>query len=52
MEIGQTNARNETNEKTETREQTIRKIEFYIPSLTDSELRLAVAFIRGMKKRD
>lgn len=40
-----------TDPKTETREQTLKKIAFYLPKLTDSELRLAAAFIRGMKKK-
>ena len=34
----------------ETREQTMRKIEFYLSKLTDKELRLVVSFMRGMKK--
>jgi hypothetical protein len=34
----------------ETREQTMRKIEFYLSKLTDRELRIVVAFLRGMKK--
>lgn len=36
--------------ETETREQTIRKIDFWLPKLTDEELRMVSAFIRGMKK--
>lgn len=34
----------------ETREQTLKKIEFYLPHLTDSELRLVSGFIKGIKK--
>lgn len=37
-------------ENTETREQTKEKIEFYLPKLTDSELRIVSAFIRGIVK--
>lgn len=37
-------------ENTETREQTMDKIDFYIPMLTDSELRMVSAFIRGIVK--
>ena len=36
--------------KEETREQSIQKIQHYLPTLTDAELRLAAAFIRGIKK--
>lgn len=32
----------------ETREQTIKKIEFRLPRLTDEDLRLVSAFIRGL----
>ena len=32
----------------ETREQTIKKIEFRLPRLTDADLRLVSAFIRGL----
>lgn len=34
----------------ETRDQTLAKIEFHLPALTDAELRLVSAFIRGIKK--
>ena len=34
----------------ETREQTIHKIEFHLPTLSDEQLRLVAAFIRGIKK--
>ena len=34
----------------ETREQTLAKLEFHLPSLTDAQLRLVAAFIRGIKK--
>ena len=34
----------------ETREQTLKKIEFYLPTLTDKQLRLVAAFIRGIRK--
>lgn len=34
----------------ESREQTVKKLEFYIPRLSDKELRLVAAFIRGMLK--
>lgn len=34
---------------TETRDQTLAKIEFHLPTLTDAELRLVNAFIRGIK---
>lgn len=37
-------------EYTETREQTISKIEFHLPALTDAELRMVSGFIRGIKK--
>lgn len=36
-------------ENTETREQTLAKIEFNLPSLTDAELRLVSAFIKGIR---
>lgn len=39
-------------ETIETREQTLKKLAFYIPKLTDKELRMVVAFIRGIKKKD
>lgn len=35
---------------TETREQTMAKIEFHLPGLTDAQLRLVSGFIRGIKK--
>jgi hypothetical protein len=35
---------------TETREQTLEKIEFHLPTLTDAQLRLVSAFIKGIKK--
>lgn len=34
----------------ETREMTMKKIEFYLSKLTDKELRIVVSFIRGIKK--
>lgn len=34
----------------ETREQTLAKINFRLPELTDKELRLVSAFIRGIRK--
>ena len=37
-------------ERTETREQTVEKIEFYLPSLTNEQLRMVSGFIRGIKK--
>lgn len=37
-------------DKFETREQTLKKIEFHIPTLTDAQLRMVAAFIRGIKK--
>lgn len=36
---------------TETREQTLQKIEFHLPGLTDQELRMVAGFIRGIKKK-
>ena len=33
---------------TETREQTMQKINFFLPELTDEQLRLVAAFIRGI----
>ncbi len=38
-------------ETKETREQTLKKIEFHLPSLTDQELRMVAGFIRGIKKK-
>lgn len=37
-------------ENKETREQTLQKIRFYLPTLTDRELRMVAGFIRGLKK--
>lgn len=34
----------------ETREQTIAKIEFNLPALTDEQLRMVSGFIKGIKK--
>ena len=34
----------------ETREQTLKKIEYNLPKLTDAQLRLVSAFIRGIVK--
>lgn len=34
----------------ETREQTLEKIKFYLPELTDEQLRMVAGFIRGIKK--
>lgn len=34
----------------ETREQTMAKIDYYLPTLTDSQLRMVAWFIRGIKK--
>lgn len=36
----------------ETREQTMKKILFYLPTLTDKQLRMVAGFIRGIKKED
>jgi hypothetical protein len=36
--------------QTETREQTMAKIDFHLPTLTDKELRMVAAFIAGIKK--
>lgn len=33
----------------ETREQTLAKIEFHLPSLTDAQLRMVAGLIRGIK---
>ena len=35
---------------TETREQTMAKIEFHLPKLTDAQLRMVSGFIRGIQK--
>jgi hypothetical protein len=37
-------------ETTETRDQTMQKIEFHLPTLTDAQLRMVAGFIRGIKK--
>lgn len=37
-------------ETTETREQTLAKIEFHLPGLTDTQLKMVAGFIRGIKK--
>ena len=34
----------------ETREQTLKKIEFYLPKLTDAQLRMVCGFIRGVRR--
>ena len=34
----------------ETREQTMAKIQFHLPTLTDAQLRIVAALIRGLKK--
>lgn len=34
----------------ETRGQTLKKIDFYLPELTDEQLRMVAAFIRGILK--
>ena len=34
----------------ETREQTMAKIQFYLPGLDDRELKMVSGFIRGLKK--
>lgn len=34
----------------ETREQTMHKIDFYIPKLTDEQLRMVAGFIRGLSR--
>lgn len=34
----------------ETREQTMSKIEFHLPTLTDEQLHMVYGFIRGIKK--
>jgi hypothetical protein len=36
----------------ETREQTMAKIEFHLPTLTDAQLRLVAAFIKGIKRKE
>lgn len=35
----------------ETRDQTMAKIQYYLPKLTDKELRMVIGFIRGIKSR-
>lgn len=37
--------------ETETREQTLKKIEFHLSALTDQELRMVSGFIRGIQKK-
>lgn len=37
-------------ENAETREQTLAKIEFKLPKLTDAQLRMVSAFINGITK--
>lgn len=37
-------------ENEETRDQTMQKIEFHLPTLTDAQLRMVAGFIRGIKK--
>lgn len=34
----------------ETREQTMTKIEYHLPTLTDGQLRMVAGFIRGIQK--
>lgn len=34
----------------ETREQTLKKIEFFLPMLTDAQLRMVTGFIRGLTR--
>lgn len=36
--------------ETETREQTLKKIEYYLPQLSDKELKMVSGFIKGIKK--
>ena len=36
---------------TETREQTIEKLKFYLPKLTDRQLRMVVGFVKGLLKK-
>ena len=36
----------------ETRDQTLEKIKFYLPELTDEQLRMVSGFIRGIKKKE
>lgn len=38
-------------ETIETREQTMKKITYHLPELTDEQLRLVSAFIRGLRKK-
>lgn len=40
----------ESEQIVETREQTMQKINFYLPTLTDAQLRMVAGFIRGIKK--
>ena len=37
-------------ESNEDREHTMKKIQFYLPDLTDQQLRLVSGFIKGLKK--
>lgn len=37
-----------TEKMTETREQTMKKIQFFLPKLNDRQLKMVSAFIRGM----
>ena len=37
---------------TETREQIMEVIQFYLPTLTDRQLRMVKGFIRGLNKRN
>lgn len=37
-------------ENSETREQTIAKIEFHLPTLTDEQLKIVAGLIKGIKK--
>lgn len=37
------------NQYKETREQTMKKIEFHLPALTNEQLRLVAGFIKGVK---
>ena len=36
---------------TETRAQTIEKLKFYLPKLTDRQLRMVVGFVKGLLKK-
>ena len=37
---------------TETRDQTLTKIQFHLPELTDAQLRMVAGFIRGILKKE